>query len=118
MAVPATSLASSATAQSVTNAQWYSTIVFENTSTVTQYVRVDGTTATVGGAGCEAVSAGAVGVFPNQQVLPNANGNGGNPLTFGWTDQNNNTLYTSGSPTFVSFIGASAGTGDVTVSLQ
>lgn len=120
MAVPATSLASSQTAQSVTNAQWYSTIVVENASGVAQYVRTDGVVAVAAAAGCEQVPIGATMAFPNQQPLPNANGNGGVPLKFGFTTQQNNMPYTNvGDPTYVSVIAAAgSATGDVTVSLQ
>lgn len=115
MAVPATTLSSFATATAVTNTQWYSTVVVENASNAALFVRLDGSAATATGTGSECVPAGTTATFPNQQPLPNSNGNGGNPLKFGWTDQNNNSVYGT-APTYVSVIGS--GTGTVTVSLQ
>lgn len=124
MAVPSVTeaVATIASATAVLEiAQWYSTIVVENGTNEDIFVRTDGTAASITAAGNEQIPPGATLAFPNQQPQPNANGNGGVPLKFGWTTQNNNMVYASGFPTYVSAVAGAATpspAGSVTFSAQ
>ena len=57
------------TQQTMTWSQYFRTIAVKNSASVAVYVSTDGATAaTVGGAGCEMVPAGQVGVEPYAQA--------------------------------------------------
>lgn len=120
---PNTVTLAAGTAQSVLQlAQWFPSIVIDNSlGTAEVYVRMDGTAAVGKAASNYQVPPGASKTFLNQQALPNANSKaygvaGADESENIWTAQANAQTYAGGFGTNVSVV--SAGTPDVTATAQ
>lgn len=106
-----------ATATPLHWAQWYSTLVVDNSGTAPLFARTDGTPAT-GASGDIMILAGQTKILSNAQAGSEPDLASVSPYQPGWTAQQNRATYASTFPTYISLYSVATTTTPVAVTAQ